>query len=46
MPEFSVDADAPKGVHYRVGDPVTLLKYYTPRVSLQEGIERALKART
>lgn len=35
--------DAPTGVHYRVGDPTKLHQVYTPRVSLEEGIARALK---
>lgn len=33
---------APKGVHYRVGDPTKLNKFYEPRISLEEGIRRAL----
>lgn len=34
--------DAPKGVHYRVGDPTKLNKFYIPKISLEEGIKRAL----
>jgi nucleoside-diphosphate-sugar epimerase len=34
----------PSGVHYRVGDPTKLLTFYTPRVSLEDGIRRALEA--
>jgi len=34
--------DKPYGVFYRVGDPTRMLQYYTPRVSLEEGIRRAL----
>lgn len=34
--------DAPKGVHYRVGDPTNLNKFYIPKISLEEGIRRAL----
>ncbi len=34
----------PSGVHYRVGDPTKLLSFYTPRVSLEDGIRRALEA--
>jgi nucleoside-diphosphate-sugar epimerase len=34
--------DAPTGPHYRVGDPSTLLAYYTPKVTVEEGVERAL----
>lgn len=44
-PDFEVDLKAPLGVHYRVGNPVRLRKYYTPQVSVAEGIERALAAR-
>lgn len=36
--------DKPTGVYYRVGDPVRMLQYYTPQVSLDEGIRRALAA--
>lgn len=34
--------NAPIGVRHRVGDPTQMLKFYTPQVSLEEGIERAL----
>jgi len=30
------------GPYLRIGDPTELLKYYTPKVSLEEGIRRAL----
>jgi nucleoside-diphosphate-sugar epimerase len=33
----------PTGVFYRVGDPTELLKYFEPKISLEEGIARALK---
>lgn len=33
---------APKGVHYRVGDPTKMNKFYIPKISLEEGIRRAL----
>lgn len=35
--------DAPVGVSYRVGDPERQLQVYRPRISLEEGIARALK---
>lgn len=35
-------ADKPSGVAYRVGDPGRMLEYYTPKVTLEEGIRRAL----
>lgn len=34
--------DKPTGVHYRVGNPARMLKYYTPKISLSQGIEEAL----
>lgn len=34
--------DKPTGVAYRVGDPTRMHRFYTPRVSLAEGVERAL----
>jgi len=37
------DDSKPTGVLYRVGDPHKMLRYYTPKISLEEGIERALK---
>lgn len=36
--------DAPDGVQYRVADPTRLLTVYQPKVSLEEGIRRALEA--
>lgn len=33
---------APIGVQYRVCDPTKMLTFYTPKVTLEEGIERAL----
>jgi nucleoside-diphosphate-sugar epimerase len=34
--------DKPAGVAYRVGDPTRMLLYYEPKVSLEDGIRRAL----
>jgi nucleoside-diphosphate-sugar epimerase len=34
--------DKPQGVMRRIGDPSWMLKYYTPRVTLEEGVKRAL----
>jgi len=42
-PRFEHLLDAPTGVGYRVGDPAKLRTFYTPRVSLDEGIKRALE---
>ncbi len=36
--------DCEGGVPYRVGDPSELNRFYTPRVTLTEGIRRALRA--
>lgn len=35
--------DKPYGTFYRVGDPMRLHQYYTPQISLEEGIRRALR---
>lgn len=37
--------EKPAGVHYRVSDNSKMLQFYTPEVSLEEGIRRALLAR-
>ncbi|MFB7647141.1 NAD-dependent epimerase/dehydratase family protein [Streptomyces sp. NPDC056084] len=34
--------DAPQGVHHRVCDPKRMLAFYQPKVTLEEGIRRAL----
>ena len=44
-PRFDHKRDAPRGVAYRVGDPAKMLGFYTPRVSLEEGIARALNVK-
>lgn len=36
-------AGAPDGVQYRVADPTKMLALYQPKVTLEEGIRRALK---
>lgn len=36
------DTTKPTGVFYRVGDPSRLHRYYTPKVSIEEGILRAI----
>lgn len=41
-PELKHRLEAPTGVRYRVGDPTNMLQFYTPRVSLEEGIRRAI----
>lgn len=41
-PAFAPRPDAPTGVHYRVGDPTRFHQYWVPKVSLAEGVRRAL----
>lgn len=41
-PGFEFLADKPAGVAYRVGDPAKLHEFYTPAVSLADGVKRAL----
>lgn len=41
-PQFKHRADAPQGVHHRVCDPKRMLDVYSPRVTLEEGVRRAL----
>ncbi len=43
-PEFERIIGAPEGVQYRVCDPSKMLEFYAPKVSLEEGIKRALDA--
>jgi nucleoside-diphosphate-sugar epimerase len=35
--------DRPQGVHWRVGDPTRMERIYTPKVTLEEGVARAMK---
>ena len=42
-PWFQFMGDKPAGVAYRVGDPTRLHELYVPRVTLAEGVERALR---
>jgi nucleoside-diphosphate-sugar epimerase len=42
-PEFNRVEDAPEGVAYRVCDPSKMLTFYQPKISLEEGIAKALK---
>ena len=44
-PDFRFLPHKPSGVHYRVGDPTKMLQYYSPRVTLADGIVRAIKER-
>ncbi|MCX5407498.1 NAD-dependent epimerase/dehydratase family protein [Streptomyces sp. NBC_00335] len=42
QPELKHLPSAPQGVHHRVCDPSRMLDFYTPKVTLEEGIRRAL----
>lgn len=42
VPEIEHILDAPRGVTYRVGNPSRMNLFYTPRISLEEGIRQAL----
>ncbi|GHD70184.1 epimerase [Streptomyces mirabilis] len=41
-PEIKHRLDAPQGVHHRVCDPKRMLDIYQPKITLEEGIRRAL----
>lgn len=43
-PRFEFQPDRPAGVAYRVGDPTLLHEVYTPKVTIAEGVRRALAA--
>jgi nucleoside-diphosphate-sugar epimerase len=40
---YLVDKTAPMGVMHRVGDPSRMYEFYEPKVTLEEGIARALR---
>lgn len=42
VPEIKPLPDRPAGVAYRVGDPTRMLRFYAPKVPLEDGIRRAL----
>lgn len=42
-PQINHIKTAPTGVMYRVCDPSEMLKFYTPKISLQDGINMALR---
>lgn len=42
-PEFRLRLDKPAGVAYRVGNPECLNQFYTTRITLAEGVRRALE---
>lgn len=41
-PLYERQLDAPTGVAHRVGDPTLLNTFYTPTVTLQDGVDRAM----
>jgi hypothetical protein len=41
-PEIKLLTYKPMGVRYRVGDISELVGFYVPRISLSEGVRRAL----
>jgi nucleoside-diphosphate-sugar epimerase len=41
-PELELLTHMPAGVAYRVGDPTRMLRYYEPKISVEEGVARAL----
>lgn len=41
-PQIRHRPEKPVGVHYRVGDPTEMLKVYTPKTSLDDGVTQAL----
>lgn len=41
--EIQTDPSKPAGVLWRVGSPERLQDYYTPRISLEEGVVRAIR---
>ena len=41
-PEFERIIGAPEGVQYRVCDPTKMLSFYTPKITLEEGIAKAV----
>lgn len=45
-PRIDVDPTAPMGVLFRVGDPTLLHSYYTPKITIEEGVRWALNPRT
>lgn len=41
--KFAILKDKPSGVAYRVGDPAKMSEYYTPKISLEEGVDLAIR---
>lgn len=43
QPQLEPHEEKPSGVQHRVGDPTLMERIYKPKVSLKEGVERALR---
>ena len=41
-PKFNIVSNKPAGVAYRVGNPTMMSDYYTPKITLAEGVHRAI----
>jgi hypothetical protein len=42
-PKINILSDKPAGVAYRVGNPTMMSDYYTPKITLEEGVHRAIQ---
>lgn len=42
VPNITYRMDKPVGVQYRVGNPTLLQEFYTPKISIEEGVRMAL----
>lgn len=43
FPSYERKLEAPEGVQYRVCDPTKMLSFYKPKITLEEGVSRAIK---
>ena len=41
-PEYRHINDAPEGVHFRVSNPTKMFEFYSPKITLEEGIKMSL----
>ena len=41
--KIEVDVNEPLGVHFRVGDPTFMAYWYVPKITLDEGVDRAFR---
>jgi nucleoside-diphosphate-sugar epimerase len=42
-PEIKTNPDKPVGCMYRVADATKMLEFYTPKITLEQGIDEAVK---